>query len=115
MSKYLSRKFLATVAVFVVGLTTVVTDTSVSEVEMVDAVGRWLALLAPIVFTVMEAMVDRMGTVMTAQQQVVKYQVEKMEMAKELAKVQSELTGEVVGISTDQLANVIAHPGGGYV
>lgn len=115
MSKYLDRKFLSSIAVFGVGLYVAATGSSVSGVEIADAVGTWLALSAPLVFVVVEGVVDRMGVGLSVQQQVVKFQVEKMEMARELVKVQAEAGIEAIALTSDQLVNVITHKDGGYV
>ena len=90
MSKYKSRKFLSTGAVFIVGLFVAATDISVSEVEMVDAVGTWIALGAPLVFVVTEAMIDRMASILTAQQQVLKFQTENIEIRKQYVELQEK-------------------------
>ena len=90
-NRYKSRKFLSSMAVFAVGLFTAATDSSVSGVEIADAVGTWIALSAPLAFLVVEGYVDRMAVAMQAQQQVVKYQTEAYEMKKLYAELQANL------------------------
>ena len=93
MSRYKSRKFLSAMGVFAVGLIAAATGLSVSGVEMVDAVGTWTALGAPLVFVVMEALVDRMAVALRAQQQVLKFQAEGIEMARQLNDLRNKYEG----------------------